>query len=159
MMILGSGLLFWSTFFSICTFAVLMTNKVHIKRAVDIGYWLKELGYDLDSLVPPVTYSGQVGVSRQSSDVDDDDDDDDNDVSVTSAFRCAYDSNAARFAHLSTVAPSLVTTADAGLRAADVAGASPYVFGVGVLLTVSSAAANDDDTPREKVNSLIVSGT
>lgn len=111
--------------------------------AVDVGGWLKELGYDLDSLIPAVSYSGLVG--RQCAYVSDD-------VScgvrVTSAFSCAYDGNMARFSLLSIVSASLVTSADdASLRAAGVAG-TPYVFGAGVLLSVDD---HGDDEHRVTV--------
>lgn len=113
---------------------------------IDVGNWLKELGYDYSSLIPSVSYGGVVGADRQSTLVDDD-------VSprvpVTSAFRCAYDGNMARFSHLSTVSASLVTSAQARVRSAGVASA-PYVFGAGVLLTVA-ATADHDGAVREKV--------
>jgi len=106
----------------------------------DVADWLLELGYDLNSLIPPVSYSGLVGRRHH-----DDDDDVSSGVAVTSAFRCAYDGNAARFTHLSIVTSSLVTCSDGllpgSVRAGGGVASSAYVFGPGVLLT-----ADADDT-------------
>jgi len=107
---------------------------------------LNELGYDYNSLIPSVSYSGLVSANRQSTYADGDVS---SGVPVTSAFRCAYDGNMARFSHLSTMSASLVTTSQAGVRAARVASA-PYVFGAGVLLTVAAAAEEGGGT-RERV--------
>jgi len=106
----------------------------------DVADWLAELGYDFNSLVPPVSYSGLVGRRHD----DDDDDVSSCGVAVTSAFRCAYDGSTARFSHLSTVSSSLVTSAQ-GLRGAGRGGgvaSAAYLFGRGVLLT----ASGDGDT-------------
>jgi len=79
----------------------------HCCMLVDVGDWLNELGYYYDSLIPAVSYSGLVDTDPPVSTPSD------SDVSarvaVTSAFRCAYDGNMARFQHLSTVSASLVT--------------------------------------------------
>lgn len=85
-----------------------------------------------DSLIPSVSYSGVVGTDRHSTYVDDDVS---SRVHVTSAFRCAYDGNMARFSQLSTVSASLVTNSQPALRSARVAN-TPYMFGAGVLLSV-----------------------
>jgi len=119
--------------------------------AVDVGDWLKELGYVYDSLIPAVSYSGVVGTDRHSTYVD-------NDVSlrvpVTSAFRCAYDGNMARFSHLSTVSASLVTNSQAAFRSAAVAN-TPYIFGAGVLLTVADHV-DDNGEVSERVSVTVL---
>ena len=118
----------------------------------DVGDWLKELGYDYNSLIPTVSYSGLVGAERQSTYVDDVVS---SCVPVTSAFKCAYDGNMARFSHLSTVSASLVTTTRSAMRAAGVASA-PYVFGAGVLLTVTGAADDSSGEIRERVTVTVL---
>lgn len=96
-----------------------------------------------DSLIPLVSYSGVVGADRHSTYVDDD-------VSwrvpVTSAFKCAYDGNMARFSQFSTVSTSLVTGSQRALRSTAVANTA-YIFGAGVLLSV-------DDSDRVSVTLL-----
>ena len=124
-------------------------------RAVDVSDWLKELGYDYKSLIPTVSYSGLVGAAgrHQLTDVDEAVS---SGVPVTSAFRCAYDGNMARFSHLSSVFASLVTTARTGVPAAGVA-SSPYLFGGGVLLSVAGGDdGDDDDAVGEKVTVTVV---
>jgi len=117
----------------------------------DVGDWLEELGYVYNSLIPSVSYSGVVGTGRQSTYIDDD-------VSprvpVTSAFRCAYDGNMARFSHLSTVSASLVTSAEAAVRSLGVASAS-NVFGAGVLVS-GAAVADEAGETRERVSVAVL---
>ena len=71
---------------------------------------MKQLGYDYESLIPTVSYSGLVGECAHA------DDDVSSGVRVTSAFRCAYDGNMARFSHVSAVSSSLVAASHAPLR-------------------------------------------
>jgi len=94
---------------------------------------LSELGYDYESLIPTVSYSGLVGECAHA------DDDVSSGVRVTSAFRCAYDGNMARFSHVSAVSSSLVAASHAPLRHRSTAAvaSSPYVFGAGVLLSAA----------------------
>lgn len=107
---------------------------------VDVGDWLKLFGYDYNSIIPPVSYSGLVGTDDAAPGVQ----------PVTSAFRCAYDGHVTRFSHLSAVSASLVTVAEPSVDTATVA-SSPYVFGPGVLLVAG-------DEERVTVNALETAG-
>ena len=88
------------------------------------------MGYDLHSLIPDVTFTGDIH-----SDV--------SDVTtiprlmpVTSAFECAFQRDMRNFEELSTVPRSKVTTNPAVDTVSDSLSALSYVFGQGVLLSV-----------------------
>lgn len=139
----------------------------------DISQWLPLLGYNYDGLVPDLQYTGTIGLSSAptfalpggyatSSSL----------MSVTSAFRCAFDRDMQQFSRLSLVSLSVVTDScsdvsvesdedDGGLVAGDnvpdprtsptrsksVAvgrgiAVTPYIFGPGVVLDVEPSTGS-----------------
>ncbi|CAH1776702.1 unnamed protein product [Owenia fusiformis] len=93
----------------------------------DISSWMGALGYDIDSLLPQVSFSGVIrpqSLHEKSTEL----------MPVTSAFKCAFNHDMDNFLDLSTVPKSKVTSLYSGISE----NLTPInsIFGAGVTLSV-----------------------
>ena len=94
----------------------------------DVAFWLKEVGYDLDTLLPKVNFEGQIHPetnAQQESQM----------IPITSAFECAFDRDMNNFVDISTVPRSKVTSE--GMMAGVARSFAPfqYIFSQGIVLS------------------------
>lgn len=93
----------------------------------DITSWLNGLGYDMNSLIPQVSFSGHIRPGKDTMNVE-------RFLPITSAFECAFQRDMQNFIELSTVPHSKVITPDPSQRLVDTYAPYKYLFGEGVLV-------------------------
>lgn len=99
---------------------------------VDISQWLELLGYDLDGLVPVVTFTGHLQPEDDWAVMPE------RLIPVSSAFECAFQRDMDSFMQISTVPRSSITATAATSESHFIRAFAPehHIFGDGVLLSV-----------------------
>lgn len=92
----------------------------------DLSFWLNEVGYDLDVLLPEVNFEGQIHSGKNTRDHPM--------ISVTSAFECAFNRDMNNFVDISTVPRSKVTP-QGDLAISRSFAPFDFIFGPGILLS------------------------
>lgn len=116
----------------------------------DVADWLEAVGYNVDSLVPSVSFDGNIRHSQLQT------------VQcqqreVTSAFRCAFERDAQTFSPSShLVAQSSVAAATDADADSDILSFAtlPYAFGSGVSVTVGESKLVRVDSSRSSATDL-----
>ena len=91
--------------------------------------WLGSLGYDMESLMPIVTFTGQIRPDPTSSLSQ-------RLIPITSAFECAFQRDMHNFVELSNIPKSKVTSeGDISEPTKQAFAPMPFIFGEGVLLS------------------------
>ena len=98
----------------------------------DISQWLELLGYDLDGLVPVVTFTGHLQPEDNWAVMPE------RLIPISSAFECAFQRDMDSFMQISTVPRSSITATGATSESHFIKAFAPehYIFGDGVLLSV-----------------------
>ncbi|XP_064637221.1 teneurin-m-like isoform X2 [Lineus longissimus] len=99
----------------------------------DIPSWLALLGYDLNSLIPSVSFSGTIRQDNQISRISDL-------MPVVSAFECAFERDVIDFARISTVPRSQITPS---VQTTPIKSFGPFktIFGDGVVVSIVESKA------------------
>lgn len=101
--------------------------------SADIPSWLGQLGYDVGSLLPWVSFDGQIRPEEKESR---------RLMPITSAFECAFQRDMQNFVDMSTVPRSKVTMADAKEKVARSFWPYSYIFGEGVIVNAYDGHVN-----------------